>query len=83
MRSTMPEREIPVRELRNDVSRILREVEAGASFTVTSHGRSVARVVPLPQRWVPGEVLAEIMRATPVDGESWLADIPDFDENDM
>lgn len=79
----MADREIPVRELRNDVSRILREVEAGASFTVTSHGRSVARVVPLPQRWVSGEVLAEIKRRTPVDAESWIADIPEFDEEDM
>lgn len=26
-------------------SRILREVEAGDSFTVTSHGRTVARIV--------------------------------------
>ncbi len=79
----MPEREIPVRELRNDVSRILREVEQGQSFTVTSRGRPVARVIPTPQTWVPGEVLAEIMRRTPVDGEAWLRDIPDFDEDDM
>ncbi len=79
----MADREIPVRELRNDVSRILREVEQGQSFTVTSRGRPVARVVPTPQRWVPGEVLAEIMRQTPVDGEAWLRDIPDFDEEDM
>ncbi len=79
----MPEREIPVRELRNDVSRILREVERGHSFTVTSRGRPVARVVPTPQRWVSGEALAEIKRQTPVDAEGWLRDIPDFDEEDM
>ncbi len=48
-----------------------------------SRGRPVARVVPTPQRWVPGEVLAEIIRQTPVDGEAWLRDIPDFDEDDM
>lgn len=79
----MPERQIPVRELRNDVSRILREVEQGQSFTVTSRGRPVARVVPTPQRWVPSEVLAEIKRRTPVDDEAWMRDIPDFDEDDM
>lgn len=79
----MADVEIPVRELRNDVSRILREVEGGASFTVTSRGRPVARVVPLPQTWVPGEVLAEIKRRTPVDAEAWMNDVPDFDEDDM
>ncbi len=40
-------------------------------------------MVPTPQTWVPGEVLAEIKRRTPVDGEAWLRDIPDFDEDDM
>ncbi len=79
----MAAREIPVRELRNDVSRILREVEQGQSFTVTSRGRPVAQVVPVPQRWVAPEVLADIMRRTPVDGDAWMRDIPDFDEDDM
>lgn len=38
---------IGVRELRQDASRWLREVEAGASVTVTSRGRPVARLVPI------------------------------------
>lgn len=44
----MDEREaIPIRELRNDVSSVMRRVEAGESFDVTRHGRAVARLVPI------------------------------------
>lgn len=38
--------EIPQRELRNDASRILREVRAGRSYTVTVDGTAVADLVP-------------------------------------
>lgn len=34
-------------EANRSFSRILREVEAGATVTVTSHGRPVARIVPV------------------------------------
>jgi prevent-host-death family protein len=42
--------EIGVRELRNDVSDVLRRVEAGDEFVVTVHGRPVARVTSLDSR---------------------------------
>jgi prevent-host-death family protein len=42
----MADRTIPQRELRNNVSEILRAAEAGETFTVTVRGRPVARVVP-------------------------------------
>jgi prevent-host-death family protein len=42
----MADRVIPQRELRNNISSVLREAEAGQSFTVTVRGRAVARVVP-------------------------------------
>jgi prevent-host-death family protein len=45
----MADRTIPQRELRNNISAVLRAVEAGQTFTVTVRGRPVARVVP------PGE----------------------------
>lgn len=38
---------ISARELRNDYARVLRDVEGGADVTVTSHGRPVAKIVPL------------------------------------
>jgi prevent-host-death family protein len=39
--------DIPARELRNDVSAILRRVEAGERLRVTVSGRPVAELVPL------------------------------------
>lgn len=41
---------IAVRELRNDVSAILRRVEAGETLTVTVQGRPVAQLTPLARR---------------------------------
>jgi prevent-host-death family protein len=42
--------DIPARELRNDVSAVLRRVEAGERLRVTVSGRAVAELVPLPTR---------------------------------
>jgi prevent-host-death family protein len=42
--------DIPARELRNDVSAILRRVEQGERLRVTVSGRPVAELVPLPSR---------------------------------
>jgi len=51
-------REVPQRELRNEIGRILREVVAGESVRVTVRGKPVAELVPIrdgrgPQRFVP------------------------------
>ncbi len=43
------EKTITATEANRQFSRILREVEAGDSFTVTSHGRSIARISAPPQ----------------------------------
>ena len=42
--------DIPARELRNDVSAVLRRVEAGEHLRVTVSGRAVAELVPLRTR---------------------------------
>lgn len=42
--------DVPARELRNDVSGVLRRVEAGEHLRVTVSGRPVAELVPLPSR---------------------------------
>jgi prevent-host-death family protein len=42
--------DVPARDLRNDVSRVLRRVEAGERLRVTVNGRPVAELVPLPAR---------------------------------
>ncbi|MHB8288531.1 MAG: type II toxin-antitoxin system Phd/YefM family antitoxin [Acidimicrobiales bacterium] len=42
--------DIPARELRNDVSAVLRRVEQGERLRVTVSGRPVAELLPLPSR---------------------------------
>ena len=43
------DKRITATEANRHFSRILREVEAGDSFTVTSHGRTVAQITPPPK----------------------------------
>ncbi len=61
--------DIPARELRNDVSGVLRRVERGEHLRVTVSGRPVAELVPLATR--PRSVLWE---AFVQDAEHWRAD---------
>lgn len=49
----MADRSIPQRELRNNVSKVLRAAEAGETFTVTVRGRPVARLIPLGEHGRP------------------------------
>ncbi len=42
--------DLPSRELRNDVSAVLRRVEGGESVRITVSGRPVAQLVPLSRR---------------------------------
>jgi prevent-host-death family protein len=52
---------IPQKELRNNVSDVLRRAEAGEEFTVTVAGRPVARLGPTGARqWVRGSALQKI-----------------------
>lgn len=67
----MPDRTIPQRELRNNISAVLRAAEAGETFTVTVRGRPVARVVPpgdpsRPRTDVDRETIQRILVA-PID----------------
>jgi prevent-host-death family protein len=59
--------EIPQRELRNDISRVLRAAEDGAVYTITVDGRPVAELGPhRPRHWVPAATV-EALLATPTD----------------
>ena len=49
---------VGVRELRQNLSRWLRRVEAGESFEVTERGRPVAVLSPLPPE--PDDVIARL-----------------------
>jgi len=75
-------RTIPLRELRNDVSRILKEVEAGMTYRVTVDGKPMADLVPIRDRrtFVPWPIIERIIREAPLD-PGFMADVrPYLDE---
>ncbi len=52
---------IPQRELRNNVSDVLRRAESGERFTITVAGRPVAQLGPSAERrWVSGPALESV-----------------------
>ena len=68
---------IQQKELRNQVSEVLRRVEAGETLTITVAGREVAELSPVRKhRWVSGPALDRIWQGpAPRDFESDLATI--------
>jgi prevent-host-death family protein len=74
---------IPQRELRNNVSDVLRRAEQGERFTITVAGRPVAELGP-PARAGRGTSSAELWRLlkeNPVDAE-WAEDLRRMREED-
>ncbi|MGH8991717.1 MAG: type II toxin-antitoxin system Phd/YefM family antitoxin [Acidimicrobiia bacterium] len=67
---------ITQRELRNDSGRILRAVQAGASFLVTRNGTPVAELRPVAmRRFVPREAMIRAAAtAPPIDLARFRAD---------
>jgi len=65
---------IPQRELRNDVSAILRRVEAGEEFVVTVSGREVAELRPLTRTGSVADFVAAL-RAGPALTPEALAEL--------
>ena len=63
------DRPISTTEANRSFSRLLREVQDGQSYVVTSHGRPVARIVPCDEadtaRRAAFEVLMERLEAQP------------------
>lgn len=52
---------IPQKELRNQVGKVLRRVQAGETLTVTVAGRPVAELSPVRRhRWVSGPALERV-----------------------
>ena len=70
------QREIPQRELRNDIARVLREVAAGARVRVTVRGRPVAELIPTGERsaFVPRSEVHSILEHAPLD-EGFASDL--------
>jgi prevent-host-death family protein len=66
---------IPQRELRNNVSDVLRRAEGGERFTITVNGRPVAELGPArSNRFAPAEALAGIVAGAPVDAR-WAQEL--------
>jgi prevent-host-death family protein len=59
---------VGVRELRDNVSAVLRRVAAGEAIEITHHGHPVARLVPLSHRSALTQMIAE-GRASPSEGD--------------
>lgn len=61
---------IPQRELRNRISRVLREVEAGERMRITVDGRPVADLIPVGgvrRTFVPRDDITALLRRAPLD----------------
>jgi prevent-host-death family protein len=70
-------RELTQRELRNQSGEIMRELDRGEDFIVTSNGRRVGELRPIrPRQFVPKEtILAAFAKAPRVDYQRLRADI--------
>lgn len=80
--------EIPVRELRNNVSQILRRVEDGERLRITVSGRAVAEIVPLTDRPVDmswPRFAAELSKVQADEGlrDELLALVPDRTDQEL
>lgn len=63
-------RTIPQRELRNRISQVLRQVEAGEHLRITVDGRPVADLVPVGgarRAYVPRDELTQLLERAPLD----------------
>lgn len=71
--------QISQRELRNDSGRIMRALDEGHSFVVTSHGRAVGELRPLRRdRFVDVRAVVDVFRGAPaVDWKRMKADLDD------
>jgi len=75
---------IPQRELRNNVSAILRRAESGEHFIVTVDGRPVAELGPQAQSRPPAPParLSEILRDAAVD-RGWASELAALRDEDQ
>jgi prevent-host-death family protein len=74
---------IAQRELRNQISALLKRAERGERFTVTVDGRPVAELGPLAsaRKPAPADRLAAVLGETPVD-RTWAGDVRDLRDAD-
>lgn len=59
-------RTVGLRELRQDASELVRQVEAGEEIDITVSGRLAARMVPAkPKQWLTWDDIADAFRGRP------------------
>lgn len=58
--------EVTVRDLRNKGGEILKQVEAGRSFTITRDGEPVAKLEPLDRQPLSREAIIERFKHVPL-----------------
>lgn len=75
---------IPQRELRNQISDVLRRAESGEHFTITVGGRPVAELGPLASARRPAAPgrLAAMLAEAPVD-PAWAMQLRQMREEDL
>ncbi|WP_337063442.1 type II toxin-antitoxin system Phd/YefM family antitoxin [Kineococcus sp. G2] len=82
---------VPVRDVRNHYAQIMREVQDGETFTVTSEGRPIATISPYtppqptgPQTWVPvGQVIGALSHLRPGLADRLRADLDEHLDDDV
>jgi len=67
-------RTVPQRELRNDIARVLREVDAGETVQITVRGQVVAEMHPPRRRQLTPAAAAFALLAESGD-PAWLAEL--------
>lgn len=66
---------ISIGELRQNPTRMLREVKGGATYTITDRGEPVAEVAAVHQpRWTPSEDVDTVLRELGPD-DAWAGEI--------
>jgi prevent-host-death family protein len=75
MRTTQGIRTISLRDLRNDTSAVLRDVEAGERIIIAKNGSPIAELCPLGKPTITGEEWdAFLATLPPQDWREWRAD---------
>lgn len=77
--------EISQRELRNNSGKIMRDLDAGETFTVTRNGTPVGELTPLRRhRYVAAEAVVELFSNAPaVDYDRLRADLDALADQDI
>jgi prevent-host-death family protein len=73
-------RTVGLRELRQEASDLVRQVENGEEIEITVSGRPAARMIPaVPKRWQRWDQVAELFSGRP--DPDWQSDVERVDQS--